>query len=63
MIIYLGKTVTLKAELPAGSNVYAVGSRYAWGPWPIATLFASFNNDQGLPVLPWSQALTLEAPF
>jgi hypothetical protein len=42
---------------------YAVGSRYAWGAWPLATLFvADSDGTPGLPVLPWQQALTMSAP-
>ena len=43
--------------------LYAVGSRYAWGAWPLATLFtANDDGTPGLPVLPWQQALTMSAP-
>jgi len=37
---------------------YAVGSRYAWNAWPLATLF----EKGGLPILPWEQALTMMPP-
>ena len=39
----------------------ARGSRYAWGAWPIATLFekGSGGDGLGLPILPWSQAITM----
>lgn len=62
LISHDGQTVQLRSPVPKGS-LYAVGSRYAWGPWPLATLFAANpDGSTGLPVLPWQQALTMAAP-
>ena len=49
-------TLTLTAVLPSG--VYGVGSAYANSMWPRILLYSA----QGLPVLPWRQALTIGAP-
>jgi hypothetical protein len=51
------------SALSVATTPYAVGSRYAWNAWPLATLFAA-NKDgsPGLPILPWQQALTMAAP-
>eukprot|EP00040_Diaphanoeca_grandis_P000415 m.15371 g.15371 ORF g.15371 m.15371 type:complete len:549 (-) comp10546_c0_seq1:156-1802(-) len=59
--------VTLTAQRPSSlPKAYAVGSTYAWGTWPLATLFvappAASTDKIGLPMLPWSQALTMVAP-
>lgn len=57
-----GQTVLLRCPAPGG-GLYAVGSRYAWGEWPLATLFAAdATGATGLPILPWQQALTMTAP-
>ena len=60
-----GTTLTLVATGSAGQNssLLARGSRYAWGQWPLATLFAAVPDSSdaaatGLPILPWNQALT-----
>lgn len=61
-----GTLLTLRATLPPG--VYAVGSQYAWGAWPLASLFAAGGgaavpgDAASLPVLPWSQGLELDGP-
>lgn len=61
-----GKTLTLKASNTAVG--VARGSRYAWGAWPLATLFengqqvetgTARDGHTGLPILPWNQALTM----
>jgi len=54
-----GKTVVLTAA--SATKGVARGSRYAWGAWPIATLFekGSGGDGLGLPILPWSQAITM----
>jgi len=60
----LTNTLRLTAQRPASlPNAYAVGSAYGWGDWPLATLFVqTLNGEQGLPILPWSQALTMIKP-
>lgn len=61
-----GTLLSLTAVLPPG--VYAVGSQYAWGAWPIALLFsagggaATPGDPASLPVLPWSQGLEQDGP-
>ena len=61
-----GTLLTLTAILQP--DVYAVGSQYAWGAWPLALLFSAGGGtatpgDPGsLPVLPWSQGLELDGP-
>jgi len=52
-----GSQVILLAQ-STSPNLYPVGSRYAWGAWPIANLY----GPGGLPVLPWSQALVIAGP-
>lgn len=54
-----GQTLTLTA--PKTAEGVARGSRYAWGAWPLATLFEkrSQGGGVGLPILPWNQALTM----
>ena len=48
-------SVRLVAGGVSNSSTYAVGSRYAWSAWPLATLFsANEDGTQNLPILPWS---------
>lgn len=53
-----GQTLTLTA--PKTAEGVARGSRYAWGAWPVATLYEKGRGGgAGLPILPWNQALTM----